>query len=216
MTNDALTVFVAPGACSRVVLVALEKTGASYTVRPVLLARGEQHHEAFLAFNPKGKIPLLLTQNGTLSESVAILTWLDGRFPQAALLPPAGDAWARAQAMSWLAWSASTLHPLVYRVRMTARIHPGTATHEAIRDAALEEMSQQLAVAENALADGRDWLMGSTWCIADTYLCWAFGRGVDSGLDVSAFPCLCALVRRQAKQPAFQRALSRESTSTEL
>lgn len=54
MANDALMVFVAPGACSRVVLVALEETDAIYTAQPVLLARGKQRHKAFLALNPKG------------------------------------------------------------------------------------------------------------------------------------------------------------------
>ena len=205
-----LTLYHSPGACSRVSLVALETCGLDYEAHAVALQAGQQKQPAYLALNPKGKVPLLATPEGTLSENVAILGWLDARHPQAGLLPDAAQPWARAQAMSWLAWSASTLHPLVYRARMMPRIHPDAATHAGIRDAALAEMAAQFTVAEQALADGRPWLMGEAWCIADTHVCWALGRGLMAGLDGTAFPRLAALAERQAGQPAFQRALQRE------
>ena len=93
---------------------------------------------------------------------------------------------------------------------MMPRIHPDAATHAGIRDAALGEMAAQLSVAEQALADGRPWLLGEAWCIADTHVCWALGRGLMAGLDGTAFARLAALAARQAEQPAFQRALQRE------
>lgn len=211
LTDTSMALYFAPGACSRVVLVALEEAGARYKARPLSLADGQQRSADYLALNPKGKVPLLATAGGVLSESLAILAWLDACFVQAGLLPPASDAWGRAQAMSWLAWSVGTLHPLVYRARMPARIHPDAATHAALRGTALAEMAQQLPVAEEVLADGRSWLMGEAWCVADTHLCWAFGRGVDSGLDATQFPHLAALVERHSRRPAFQRALARET-----
>jgi glutathione S-transferase len=212
MNPTALILYVAPGACSRVALVALEHSGLAYEARPVALMSGQQRQPEFLALNPKGKVPLLLTPDGPLSENVAIASWLDAQAPHAGLLPPPGAVWARAQALSWLAWSASTLHPMIYRMRMTARIHPDAATHPTIKAAALAELAQQLAVAEEALADGRPWLTGADWCIADTHVCWVYGRGLDGGLDAAAFPQLAALAARHAQRPAFQRALARENT----
>lgn len=211
MTPPPLILYFAPGACSRVALVALEASGLAYEARPVALMAGQQRTPDYLALNPKGKVPLLVTPDGPLSENIAIASWLDAQAPQAGLLPEPGAAWVRAQALSWLAWSASTLHPMIYRMRMTARIHADTATHPAIKAAALAELAQQLTVAEEALADGRPWLTGERWRIADTHVCWVHGRGLDGGLDTAAFPRLAALAARHAELPAFQRAVARET-----
>lgn len=211
MHSTAPILYIAPGSSSRVALVALEATQIPFEVRPVSLVSGAQRQPEFLALNPKGKVPLLVTDQGLLSENIAIIGWADALHPQAGLLPPPAEAWARAQAMAWLSWSASTLHPMIYRMRMTPRIHADTATHPAIKAAALAELALQLRVAEEALADGRPWLCGAHWCMADTYLCWAYGRGVDGGLDVAAFPHLAALAGRHAALPALVRALARET-----
>lgn len=209
--GSPLVLYFAPGACSRVALVALEACGLIYEARPVALMAGQQRQPDYLALNPKGKVPLLVTEHGGLSENVALAAWLDARHPEAGLLPPVSDPWARAQAVSWLAWSASTLHAMLYRARMTPRIHPDPATHAVIRDASLAEMAQQLAVAEEALGDGRSWITGATWRLADTHLAWVFGRAVMSGLDAKAFPKLAAMAARHEALPAFQRALAREA-----
>lgn len=211
MSTTPLILYFAPGACSRVALVGLETTGLAYEARPVALMAGQQRQPEYLALNPKGKVPLLVTPDGPLSENIAIASWLDAQAPQAGLLPPAEAAWPRAQALGWLAWSASTLHPMIYRMRMTPRIHPDAATHPAIKAAALAELAQQLAVAEQALADGRPWLTGDRWRLGDTHVCWVFGRGLDGGLDAAAFPRLAALAARHAELPAFQRAVAREA-----
>jgi glutathione S-transferase len=211
MTLTPPILYIAPGSSSRVALVALEAAQISFEARLVSLMTGAQRQPDFLALNPKGKVPLLVTAQGRLSENIAIIIWADAQFPQAGLLPPVADTWARVQAMAWLSWSASTVHPMIYRLRMTPRIHADAATHPGIRSAALEELALQLAVAEDALADGRAWLGGERWCMADTYLCWAFGRGVDCGLQAQDFPRLSALAERHAQLPAFQRAVAREN-----
>lgn len=212
--SPSLILFFAPGACSRVALTGLEASGLSYEARPVALMAGEQRQPGYLALNPKGKVPLLITPDGPLSENVAIASWIDAQAPDAGLLPSVGQVWERAQALSWLAWSVSTLHPLIYRMRMTPRIHPEASTHAAIKAAGLAELTQQLAVAEQALADGRPWLTGEAWRIGDSHVCWVFGRGLEGGLDTAAFPRLADLAARHAQRPAFQRALAREAAST--
>jgi glutathione S-transferase len=211
--DTKVVLYLSPGACSRVALVALEETGVVYEARIVSLAAGQQRQPAYLALNPKGKVPLLVTTEGALSENVAIAMWLDAQHPEAGLLPPPERCWSRARAISWLSWSASSLQPTIYRIRMTPRIHPDAATHDAIRAAALNELSQQLTVAEQTLADGRSWLGGTSWSISDTHVCWAFGRALDSGLDGGGFPHLTALAARHAQRPAFERAVKRESQS---
>ena len=209
MAED-LVLWAAPGACSRISLVALLRCGEPFQLAGVALARGEQLQPAYLALNPKGKVPLLQTPRGPLSETLAIVCWLDALHPEAGLLPE--PAWSRAQALSWLAFVNAGLHPLLYRARMPQRVHADAATHPGLRMAALAELQAQLLVAEKALADGRDWLMGPRWCIADEALAWLWARALQSGLAAASFPAIAALAERLAAQPIHQDALRAEAS----
>ncbi len=209
----SLTLYGSPGACSRVTLVALEEAGLPYTLRQVELAKGANRQAEYLALNPKGKVPLLVTPEGPLTENVAILSWLDGLAPAARLLPTLDQPFVRARALSWLAWSASALHPQMYRMRRPGRIHPDETTHDAIRAAAHAEFAQQLEAAEEALADGRPWLMGPQWCVADTHLSWVTDRAQSTGLVLPAGSKVVALMQRHMQRPAWLRALAREKES---
>jgi glutathione S-transferase len=197
-------------------MVALEEAGLMYEARRLSLPDGAHRTAEFLSLNPKGKVPLLVTDEGALSENLAILCWIDAIRPQAGLLPAPTEPWQRAQALSWLAWSTSTLHPQVYRARMSARIHPDPATHEGIRGAALSEMRQQLAAAEKVLADGRPWLLGEQWCISDAHVSWALGRAATSGITLSHHPLLERLIRRQEARPAWNRMVARETAANDM
>jgi glutathione S-transferase len=208
---ETLALYIAPGACSRVTMVGLEEAGLPYTIRKLALMQGDQRKPEYLSLNPKGKVPLLVTPDGLLSENVAILSWLDAMSPAAGLLPEADRPFERARALSWLAWSATQLHSQLYRIRMTARIHPDAATHDGVRHAALAEMAQQLEAAEQALADGRPWLMGARWHIGDAHVAWVTDRARQSGLSMDALPRVTALLDRQMQRSAWQRAVARES-----
>jgi glutathione S-transferase len=206
-----LTLFVSPGACSRVALVALQASGLPYRVQAVALAKGEQREPAYLALNPRGKVPCLLTPEGALAENIAIVAWLDAKLPQLPLLPPPSEAWQRAQAWSWLAWCHSGLHPVLYRLRMTSRIHPDPNTHEVIRAQAASELAAQMAVAQAHLARGADWLIGDRWCMADVALTWILDRAQASGLSCSDWPACEAMARRVKALPAWQDAMQAEA-----
>jgi glutathione S-transferase len=205
-----LTLYCSPGACSRVTMVGLEEAGLAYTTRVVGLMQGENRQPEYLALNPKGKVPLLITPEGALSENVAILSWLDALVPAAQLLPPPSQSFARARALSWLAWSASALHPQMYRMRRPGRIHPDESTHEAVRAAAHGEFAQQLVAAEEALADGRPWLLGEPWSVGDAHLAWVTDRAMSTGLVLDPQSRVLALMQRQLQRPAWQRAVARE------
>lgn len=206
---DGLVLWAAPGACSRISLTALLHCGQAFRLAGVALARGEQLRPDYLALNPKGKVPLLQTPHGPLTETLAIVCWLDEQHPQAGLLPRGG--WPRAQALSWLAFVNAGLHPLLYRARMPQRIHADTGAHAGVREAALAELQAQLQVAEDTLADGRAWLMGPHWCIADEALGWLWMRSLQSGLAPGPFAAVAALADRLAAQPTHQDTLRAEA-----
>ena len=105
------------------VRIGLELKGLAWEARPVHLVRdgGEQHRDAYRALNPQQQVPTLLHEGHVLTQSLAILEYLDERFPQVPLLP--ADAAGRA-----LRWRAvdTTLH---HRVHAHRAHSPRTAHH---------------------------------------------------------------------------------------
>ncbi len=104
-----LTLYFAPGASSMAVHITLHEVGAAFDARPLSFNRRENRTPAYLALNPEGKVPTLLVGGRPLTEVAAILFYLARRFPEAELLPEGAEA--EAQALSWLSFIASTLHP---------------------------------------------------------------------------------------------------------
>src|SRR5690349_7574495 len=104
-----LTLYFAPGSSSFTAHIALHEVGAQFESRPLSFARQEQRAPAYLALNPEGKVPTLVVDGRPLTEVAGILFYLAKRFPEAKLLP--GDAEGDAQAVSWMSFIASTLHP---------------------------------------------------------------------------------------------------------
>src|SRR5690348_2354662 len=105
-----LTLFYSPGACSMASHIGLEESGAQYELKPVALAKGEQRSPEYLKVNPRGKVPALRLDDGSvLIENTAILTYLARRFPEKGLLPK--DNAAEARCISMMAWLSNTVHP---------------------------------------------------------------------------------------------------------
>ena len=87
MTSTQL--FMAPGTCARVSAIALEEIGEAFETVVVRFMKGEHKSPDYLRMNPKGKVPTLLIDGQTLTENVAIITYLNERNPEAVLLPKA-------------------------------------------------------------------------------------------------------------------------------
>lgn len=92
------------------VRAALNLKGLAYEYRSYALRKGEQRGEGFLAMNPQGLVPTLETPHGPLSQSLAILEWLDETHPEPPLLP--ADPWERARVRSLAHAVALDIHPL--------------------------------------------------------------------------------------------------------
>ena len=124
----------APDNASAIVRLALEELGLPYA--PVLVDRRAeaQRSAAYLKLNPAGRIPVLETPEGPISETGAILLWLADRHGDGRMAP-APDAPTRGAFLAALFFLANTLHPDLIMCFYTHRYGPETA-EGAIRGAA--------------------------------------------------------------------------------
>jgi glutathione S-transferase len=144
--------------------LALAEAGAAYDYRAVDLDAGEQKRPELLALNPHGKIPVLVDDDFALAESDAILWYLAEKFPEAGLLPPAGDGSAaarqtRARVLQWCDFSSTGL----YQAYLDLYIHKVVGAPDKrvtwIGDAAAKKVDRLLVVLDGVLAR-REYLAG--------------------------------------------------------
>src|SRR5438046_9962470 len=105
-----LTLYFAPGSSSFAVHIALHEIGVAFEGKPMSFKRNELRAPDYLRLNTEGKVPTLIIDGRPLTEVAAILYYLAKRFPDAELLPR-DDIEADAQALSWMSFAASSLHP---------------------------------------------------------------------------------------------------------
>lgn len=129
-----LTLHHSPMACSLASRLALAEAGLEHEIVFVKTWKGEHKSDAYLAINPRGKVPALETPQGVVTESVAILSYIADLAPEKALIPH--TTFGRARAQSWLSFMATTLHPALAGMMFAP---PGEAG-AAARAAALERV----------------------------------------------------------------------------
>jgi glutathione S-transferase len=184
-----LTLYLSPGSSSMAPHIALHEIGAPFETRTLSFNRREHQSPAFLAINPEGKVPTLLIDGRVLTEVAAILFYLAKRFPEAGLLPE-GDTEAEAQAISWISFIASTIHPA--------------------RRIGMERSKEVFALADRRLG-GREWALGR-YSIADIHLFrlyWRFAGSLKPAPEM--FPNLSTHYARMMARPAVRRTCEIEA-----
>ncbi|MCJ2180744.1 glutathione S-transferase family protein [Novosphingobium album (ex Hu et al. 2023)] len=199
--------YFAPGACSRVMLHALEEAGLAFEGHPLALMRGEQKSPEYLAINPKGKVPALVVDGDLLTENGAIAWYLANRFPEAGMLPGLDDPVTAAQALGDLIWCGGTLHPIVRRMMRPALFNESDPDGtRALAAAELGVTARDL----DARLEGQDWWYGDTWSLVDTYVAWAFSIAAICGFPLSEYPNLASHTKRLSEKETFKRVVARE------
>ncbi len=112
----SLKLYFAPGACSFVPHALLETAGAQFEPVMVKLHKGENYSADYKALNPRSQVPVLVDDGEVITQILAIVTWLDQRFPECQFLPR--DPMARVRVMETLAWMNNTVHPTFTHVFM--------------------------------------------------------------------------------------------------
>lgn len=202
------TLYYTPRTCALATHIALIDAGADYTLERIDFSRGEQRSPAFLAVNPKGRVPALATPQGILTETPAVLAYLAQAFPQAALAPQDPFAFARLQ--SFNAFLSSTLHVAHAHGPRGNRWTDDPAAIQALKAYVPTSVSAAFQLIDDSMLQG-PFVLGETYSIADPYLftmsTWIEGDGVDPAL----IPRVMAHRDRMAQRPSVIRALAEEA-----
>jgi glutathione S-transferase len=161
-------------------------------------ARGATRTPEYLAKNPNGKVPMVEDDAGrVMVESNAILAWLADGTPYFA-----GDAWQRAQTLSWMFFEQYSHEPFVAVARFIAGWTPLDSPRRADLPRLRERGNDALGVMEKHLA-ANDWFSATGYGIADIALFGYTHCAEDGGFDLARFPHIVAWLERVRAQPGF-------------
>jgi len=207
-----LALYFAPGACSFVPHVGLEAikaaTGTQFEPRLVKLHKGEHRTPEYLAINPSAQVPVLSVDGKPLAQIVAICDFLDRSFPQAGLFPT--DTWARAQAMSQLAWMNNTAHTTFTHVYRTETFAESEAGQAEVRRIAAARYRAHLERIQSWVASASPYWFGPRVTFHDAYAFTLFRWGGFAGIDPGSLPGYRAYVERVMAAAPVAAALERE------
>jgi glutathione S-transferase len=198
-----LKLFLKPGACSLSPHIVLEESGLPYETEAVdLKTKITASGANFLDINPKGYVPALLLQDGTvLTEGPAIVQYIADQAPDRKLAPANGTV-ARYQVQGWLTFIGTELHKSMSAFFNPAASDEWRATVKIMLERRLGYLNTQLA--------GKAYLMGDAFSVADAYLFTVLSWAPVAKLDLSQWPEIVAFQARMAARPAVQEALAAE------
>ncbi|EGF92197.1 glutathione S-transferase [Asticcacaulis biprosthecium C19] len=199
-----MKLFYAPGACSLSPHIALREAGLVFDLEKVDPAAGTTKAGlSYADINAKGYVPALRLADGeVLTEGAAIVQYIADLAPQSGLAPAAGTL-ARIRLQEHLNYLASEVH------KAFTPLFRNTTSEEG-RAAARANVIHRLDYIEQVLSDGRAFLVGEGFTVADAYLFVVAGWTKPTGIGLERWPYLQAFVTRVAQRPAVQAALQAE------
>ena len=198
-----MKLYYSPGACSLSPHIVLREAGLPFEPVPASmkthkLADGTDFHTV----NPKGYVPLLELDDGQrLSEGPAIVQYLADKAPAAGLAPAAGTM-ARYRLMEWLNFISSELHKSYSPLFNPAMPEEGKAVYRERLKGRYQYLDQQL--------EGKQFLMGDTFTVADPYLFTVTSWAKHVGVDIGGLANVQAYMARVGARPSVQAALKAE------
>jgi glutathione S-transferase len=205
-----LTLYYAPGACSMASHIALEEAGADFTPRLVQFAKSEQETPEYRdGVNPRGKVPALQTDDGIITEHVAILTYIARTFPDAKLLP--ADTLGLVRCLSHMAYLSNAVHPTFTRIARSGRFAKSEAAQAEVKDAARDAFWGLLRELDGIIGD-KKWVMGADYTTCDPYTLVFYGWGTRIGMKMTKLKSYTGFKNRMIERPAVRKVLEREQS----
>jgi glutathione S-transferase len=198
-----MKLYFSPGACSLAPHIVLNESGLPFTlVKADLRAHKLEDGSDYYQTTSKGQVPLLEFDNGErLSEGPAITQYIADQVP-AKKLAPANGTMERYRVQEWLNFVTSELHKGIGGLFNPAMPEDGKAVIRAKATSKLQWVDERL--------EGKQYLMGDAFTIADAYLFTVTNWTGHTGIDISGMKNLSAFQARMAARPAVQAALKAE------
>jgi glutathione S-transferase len=193
----AMKLYYSPGACSLAAHIVAIEGGLDLQLEKVDLKTHRTETGAdFMAINPKGYVPAVELDDGSLlTENTAILPFLGDK---TGLVP--ADGLARYRALEWIGYIATELH------KSFAPLFHDSSDKE--KTEAKAQIFKRLLFIEEGLPG--DWLMGENFSAPDAYLFVILRWARTMHLDMKIMPRLLAFKARMEARPGVQKALAEE------
>ena len=201
-----MKLYFSPGACSLASHITLRELGLPFeAVKVDLKAKKTAAGGDFLAVNPKGYVPTLELDDGSvLTEGPAILQYLADRKPEAGLAPAAGGM-PRYRLQEWLGFVNSEIHKT-----FSPLFSPDTP--EATRETQKKKLALRFDYLEKVLAK-QQYLTGERFTVADAYLYTVLNWAKPLGIDLARWPAIQAFHARVAERPHVKAAQEAEAAA---
>ena len=196
-----MKLYYSPGACSLAPHIAMREAGIPVDLKKVDLKAKQFEGGDYKQVNSKGYVPAVETPDGVLTECPVILQYIADQKPEAGLAPKADDK-ARLKLNEMLSFITSEIHK-----GMGNFFNP--ALNDGWRQAVTDRLSLRLDWVAKQL-EGRQYLMGDKFSVADAYLFTILNWAGPSKFDLSKWPSLQEYHKRVAARPKVQEALKAE------
>lgn len=198
-----MKLFYAPGACSLSPHIVLSELALPHELVKVSTKTHKmQDGGDYYSINPKGYVPTLELDDGQrLTEGPAIVQYLADKVP-AAKLAPANGTMERYRLQEWLNFVTAEIHK-----QFSPMFNP--ATSEEVKAGQRAKLGGRFDWLNGQL-EGKDYLMGTQFTVADAYLYTVLRWSGASGIDLAKWPVLSQYVARVAARPQVQAALKAE------
>jgi glutathione S-transferase len=205
MDDMIVKLYYTPNTIALAPHIALIEAGIDFEAVRIDFSAGQQRSPDYLKLNPKGRVPMLVTERGILTETPAILSFIAHVKP-AAQLAPVDDPFAFAQIQSFNSYLCSTVHVAHAHSIRGYRWADDEAAIMAMRRKVPQAMIDCFDVIETRMFTG-PWVTGNAFTISDPYL-FTITRWLElDGVDVGRFPKVSEHLERMNGRLSVQKAM---------
>jgi glutathione S-transferase len=201
--------YYSPGACSLAGHILLEELGVPYQLELAPVETGGTRTKEFLQTNPKGRVPVLIDDEETITECPAILFYLSNSTSDRRFWPP--SVLEQARCFEWFNWLSSSVHAIAYgQIWRPERFIEDEEKWSDIISQGKRNLLDLYKTIEGNI-DGKLWCVSESYSCVDPYLFVFFCWGKAIGLDMAGeFPAWSSHAARMLERAAVQNALRQE------
>ena len=197
--------YYGPKTCALATHIVLEYVGADYEAIKLDFRENQQRSKEYLAVNPKGRVPALVTDRGVITETPALLLYLAQTYPQAKVAP-LDDPFALAEMQAANSWFCSTVHVAHAHGPRGSRWSDDPGALQSMKAKVSTNMSDCFDLIEKELLRG-PWLMGANFTVADPYLFTMSSWLATDGVEMAKFPRVAEHYKRMLEMPVVRKVM---------